>query len=165
MIKQPEHKAGAEFNESRDWMDYQQRQLTDQQQHDFDKLKEKQKKQREAQQQKLDVFKRELEEKARQRKIKNDLVLNPPIKSADPNIRRLAQQALAAERELHKLDQNQQNEQIKTLEKFDRQRGQSKQKTGKEFEESWKTAVQKASKHERQRTRNRDLSKDFGKSR
>lgn len=165
MIKPPEHPVGPDFDKARDWIAQQESQLTEKQQQDYDKLKQKQEKQRKEQQQKLDSYRRELEEKARQRKAITELVYHPPVKSADSNVKRLVTKALAAEKDLSNLEHVQKNARITALKTYEQQRNQDKQKTSKDFKESWKNAVEKVARQESTRNRERGLSRDFNKSR
>lgn len=163
MIKPPEHSAGKDFDKARDWIGQQERQLTDAQQRDYDQLKQRQDKERQKQQQRLDAIRRELEDKAKQRKLKADLTLDPPVRTNDPHVRRLAKNAVAAQKGVEDLARVHNDQKVKALEAFERQREHGKEKS-KDFKNSWTKAVEKAAK-QTGHTNQRDLSKDFDNSR
>jgi len=51
------------------------------------------------------------------------------------------------------------------LEKFEQQREKQKEKTGQGHDKTWLQAFEKAARQENDRNRDRELSKDFDKSR
>lgn len=163
MIKQPEHRVGPAFEKAREWAADQERKLTDDQRRAYDALRKKQALERQQQQERLDAFRSQLEEQAKKRRLKAELVLNPPIKTADPYVRRQAQNIIAAEKRLEQLDHRHADERLKALREFEQQRERQKSKPAKELTDSWKDALQKTARQEA--NKDRDLSRDFDKSR
>lgn len=166
MIKPPKDPVGPAFEAAREWESEQERRLTDEQRRGYDGLKKKQARQRQQEQERLDAFKRELEEKAKRRSLKAELALNPPIRSADPHVRRLAQNAIAAEQRLEQLDRAHVAERIKTLRAYEQERERHKSMPTKSLGGSWLDAVNKTVQQERAREeRERDLGRDFDETR
>jgi hypothetical protein len=165
MIKQPDHPVGQDFDKARDWMVQQERQLTKDQQRDYNKLKQSQKKERVELQQKRETFRRELEDRAKQKKAKAELAYNPPFKTADPHVRKLARDAIAADKKIEQLYRQHKDDRTAALEKFEQQREKQKEKTGQGHDKTWLQAFEKATRQENDRNRDRELSKDFDKSR
>jgi len=166
MIKQPDRPLGPDFDKARDWVAQQERQLTDRQRKDYDKLKQQQNQQRLEQQQKLDRARRELENTRKRKQAKPELALNPPGIVPDRTTNRLARDALAAQNGLASLDRRQADERIKKLKEFEQQRAQDR-KTGQKLESSWERAVGKAARQEADRglEQSRNLTKQFDRSR
>lgn len=107
----------------------------------------------------------QLREKAKNRKPKGELKLNPPHLIADPYIRRQARFVIAAEKRLERLDRSHVEERNKTLKEFAKEREAQKTKPAKEFTNAWKEALQRTMRDENNRDDRRDLANDFDKTR
>lgn len=167
VIKQPEHPAGPAFDKARGWAEQQERSLTEQQSRVYEDLKKQQAIQKSQQQQRLDAFRAQLEEQAKKKKPLAELVLNPPVKTADPHIRSQTQNIMAAEKRLEQLDHSHANERTKLLQAFEQERERQQSRPARELTASWRDALQKSAQQEadRGRDRSRDLTRDFDKSR
>jgi len=162
-MKPPEHPLGHAFEKARDWQADQERQLTDAQRHAFDDIKNRQALEKRRQQDRIDVVRTQLQEKAKARKPRGELNLNPPYLVADPYIRRQARFVIAAEKRLERLDRSHSDEQKKTLKEFEQER--KKEKAGKDFATAWKDALQRTARQENEKDERQYMHKNLDKTR
>ncbi|MFM9850232.1 MAG: hypothetical protein ACKVP3_24130 [Hyphomicrobiaceae bacterium] len=164
MIGQPENPLRPAFEKAREWAREQERLLNDRQRQVFEAMKHRQATEREIRQKWLDGARDALREREKSKKPKAELVLNPPVRVADPETRRLARLAIANEKRLERLDQRHESESIKMLKQFEQERAKE---AGKSLSSSWLKAVSKATTHEADRAqeKEREKAKDFDRSR
>lgn len=164
MSFQPEHPVGPAFEKAREWAREQERLLTQRQREVFNALRHRQNKEREIKERRLDGIRAELRERDKNRKPKAELALKPPVRVIDPETRRLARRAMAAEKRLERLDGQHQRETTKVLQKFEQERAKE---NANSLGNSWLKAVNKAAQHETDRSREqaRDYTKEFDRSR
>jgi hypothetical protein len=112
---QPEHRPAPAFEKAREWAREQERLLTEPQRLTFDALRNRQAKEREVKQQRLDRTRAELSERAKKQKPKPELALKLPVRVIDPQTRRLARLAIANEKRLERLDTRHQTEKTQAL--------------------------------------------------
>lgn len=161
MIKPPEHPLGFAFEKAREWELEQQPKLTEKQKRLFAELVNSQALERRKAQERLDAFRTQLREWAKKRKPKPELALKPPIHVPDPNIRRQARAAIAAEKRLERLDRQHTATRIRTLQEFEGERAGKPEKTAKSLANAWSEALKRTASQER----DRDQAKDLDKSR
>jgi hypothetical protein len=161
---QPEHPIGPAFEKAREWTREQERLLTERQREVYDALKHRQAKEREIRQKWLDGVREQLREREKNQKPKPELALKPPVRVADPEIRRLARLAIANEKRLERLDARHQGEAVKILQKFEQERAKA---IANDLNSAWLKAVSKAANHEADRSREKalDHAKDIDRSR
>jgi len=161
-----EHPVGPAFDKAREWEAEQQRRLTEAQRRAFQEIKQRQEQERKKQHERLEAVREQLRERAKSRKPKAQLVLNPPVLVKDPYTARQARFVIAGEKRLERLDRRHAEERIRTLKAFEQERERQKAKPAKDLNASWKEALAKTAKQERSaKERGLDLSDDFGKAR
>jgi hypothetical protein len=167
-----EHPVGPAFDKAREWETDQARRLTNEQRRSYEDLKTKQDNQRRPRQERIDAYRRQLDEQAKNRKTKAELVHNPPVLVPDPYIRIRARLIIQGEKRLESLDRKHTAERIKLLKGFEKEREQpapdkSLTKPDMTLTKSWQDALQKSGRNEadRDKDHSRDLTDDFGKGR
>ena len=168
MTKPPKHAVGPDFDKARDWMDQQEGLLTREQRHDYDKLKERQKKEQKAHQNKVNEYHKALEQKARHSRNIAELVYHPPKKQTS-DVNKLLYQTKQAEKNLADLRQKHMQQRITTLESFEKQRERSgqeqeKNQTQEQFKSSWIKTVEKVARQQNYRERAPNMAKDLRKA-
>lgn len=160
-----EHPVGPAFDKARGWEREQERLLTDAQRRVFDDIKQRQEQERRRQHERLQAVREQLSARARNRKPKARLALNPPVLVKDPYTVRQARFVVRGEKRLERLDRRHAEERIKTLKTFEQER--EKQDPKKDLSQSWKRALAKAAEQERahDREKSHELKRDFDKSR
>lgn len=159
-MKQPEHPLGPAFDKAREWEAQQETLLTEAQRRAFDDLKKSQAKKLEQDKQRLDAFKKQLDEQEKGKKPKLDLALRPPILTRDPFAGRVAGRVNSAERRHEQLEQRQAAERSELLKTFEKER-EGKEKPS--LSDAWKKALEKSAQQEKRIQR--DLGDDFDKVR
>jgi len=164
MIKPPEHPLAPAFEKAREWAAEQQRLMTDEQRQVFDALRHRQTIERERQQERLEAVRKQLDEKAKKRQPKPELSLSPPVRVADPYVRRQARYIIAGEKRLERLDRRHQEESFAALKSFEKEREEAERgKSGQNLSASWREALQRTI--DRERDRHRDRTHELDKSR
>jgi hypothetical protein len=159
-MKQPEHLLGPAFDKAREWEAQQETLLTETQRRAYEDLKKSQAKNLEQDKQRLDAFKKQLDEQEKSKKPKLDLALRPPVLTRDPFAGRVAGSVHAAERRHGQMAQRQETERTDLLKQFEKERA------GKEtpaLANSWREALAKSAKQEK--SIQRELGDDFDKTR
>lgn len=143
---------------ARDWVGQQEKLLTDAQKRDYDKLKQQQDKERQQQQQKLDQYRKDLNQAAKQRKAISELVYHPPSQMKDSKTKEIIASVTAAEKELAKLFELHKEQKVNALKAFEQDRHREAERvkgaiemTSKDFNESWKRAVEKTTDREQKK--------------
>lgn len=165
MIRQPQHPLSLAFEKARQWAEQQERQLTDTQRVDFERLKERQAYARQGQQKRLDALRGYIQRQDNERKPKPQLALKPPVLVADPYRRRAAAKIVTAEKRLHEMDEQHKTERVAALKAFEQER--ERRERAPDLSASWKSALMKAAEQEasRDQDRSRDASDSFDRTR
>lgn len=159
-LKPPSRPLAPDFEKARQWIAFQERQLTKRQALDYAALKEQQAKARETLKEKREEARKALKEHDGKGPGKPALALNPPSRAPDAERTRLAQYAMALDRAHEKLVGEHHEERYKALQGFAAEREKGKEaKT--EFESSWARAVGDAARQEVDR--GHELSHDLGR--
>lgn len=159
-MKEPKHLLAPAFEQARAWEAQQERLLTDAQRKIFDDLKQKQALKLKEDKERVDGFRKQLEERDRSKKPKAELALKPPILTRDPHAAREAQRLAAAERRNENLAARQAQEREDLLKTFEKARS-GKDKTS--LTDTWQQALAKTARQEK--SLQRDLGDDFDRDR
>lgn len=164
MPMEPEHPLKPAFEKAREWAREQEKLLGTRQREVFEAMKHRQTKEREIRQKWLDGVRTQLREREKNQKPKAKLELNPPVRVADTETRRLARLAIANEKRLERLDTRHHTEAIKMLQKFEQERTKEK---ANDLGNAWRKALQKTATHEADRNRDKvhTLNKDRDRER
>lgn len=157
MIRPPEHPLGFAFEKAREWEREQQLRLTEAQKRSYSELVNRQAHERRLAQERLDVFRTQLQERAKRRKPKDQLLLNPPFRVADPYVVREARSAIAAEKRLERLDCRHREERRQVLQKLEKERDEAQH--GSKLTRAWTEALNKTVAQERDRHQPKELDK------
>jgi hypothetical protein len=160
MIKPPARPLALDFEKARQWIAFQERQLTKRQALAYGELKERQARAREALKDKREDARKALKDHDAKGPGKPTLALNPPGRVPDAERSRLAQYAIALDREHEKLVTGQHEERFTALKAFEAERESGKEAKS-EFESSWARAVGYAARQEADR--GHELSHDLGR--
>jgi hypothetical protein len=159
-MKEPEHPFAPAFEQARAWEAQQETLLTEAQRKIFDDLKHKQASKLQDDRDRVDGFRKQLEERDRSKKPKAELALKPPILTRDPHAAREAQRLAAAERRHESLAARQAQEREDLLKTFEKARS-GKEETS--LTASWQEALAKTAKQKK--GLQRDLGDDFDRGR
>jgi hypothetical protein len=148
MVGRPRHPLNPAFEKAREWETEQARHLTEEQQRSYTELKEKQAQERKAQERLLESVRQQLEERAKKRKEKAELVYKPPVLVRDPYEGRHEAFLAKGNSRLAKLDTEHTEERVKVLKEFEQERRRAKVKEEKDITGSWATAVRRAAREQ-----------------
>src|SRR5262245_33299840 len=119
---QPEHPVRPAFEKANAWAREQERLLTQRQREVYSALRQRQERERDLKEKRLDAVRAELRERHASRKAKAELALKPPERVFDPEVRRLARRAIAVEKRLEEVDRRHETEAVRMLQKFEQER-------------------------------------------
>lgn len=161
-LKAPERPLAPDFEKARQWVAFQERQLTKRQALAYAELKERQAKARDALKEKREDARKALKEHDAKGPGKLALTLSPPGRVPDAERSRLAQYAIALDRAHEKLVTEQHEERHTALKAFEAEREAGKDAKS-DFESSWARAVGDAARQEADRghEHSHDLGRDL----